>query len=324
MIFFKKLITSNMSIEKKYLLVILGPTAVGKTNLTLQLAQELKAEIISCDSRQMYQKMNIGTAKPSEEELQLVRHHFIDNLTVTDEYNAGKFEKDALLKIESLHKKNNIVLMAGGSGLYINAVCYGFDDLPKVDASLKHEWIQNFEEKGLEFLQAKVIELDKNYFENLSNDEQKNPQRLIRMIGLMLTSGKKMSDLKKISSKNKRPFECIMIGLNIDRTLLYNRINQRVDEMIENGLENEVKKLLPFSKHNSMKTVGYQEVASYLNNEYDLEEAIRLIKRNSRRYAKRQMTWFRKDKNVKWFHPKEYENILNFIKKKMSLKQGLV
>jgi len=304
-----------MPVNKKYLLVVLGPTAVGKTDTTLKLALDFNAEIISCDSRQMYQKMDIGTAKPTIEELDKVPHHFINNLSLEDSYNAGQFEREALEKIKELHKKSNLVLMTGGSGLYINAVCYGFDDLPTVKTELKNEWIGNFEANGLTFLQDKVKELDGEYFENLANDERQNPQRLIRMIGLMISSGKTMKELKKKSTVRKRPFEIIMIGLNIERAVLYERINQRVDLMIKAGLLDEVKKLLPFAKHNSMNTVGYQEIVAHLQGKYDWTEAVRLVKRNSRRYAKRQMPRFRKDANIKWFHPNEYTNIKNFVSK---------
>jgi len=306
-----------MSLNKKYLLVVLGPTAVGKTDTTLKLALDFNAEIISCDSRQMYQKMDIGTAKPTIEELEKVPHHFINNLSLEDAYNAGQFEREALEKINELHKKSDLVLMTGGSGLYINAVCYGFDDLPTVKTELKNEWIKNFEEKGLTFLQDKVKELDLGYFENLTNGERQNSQRLIRTISLMIASGKKITELKEKSTVTKRPFEIIMIGLNVKRAMLYERINQRVDLMVKVGLLDEVKKLLPFAKYNSMNTVGYQEIVAHLHGEYDWQEAVRLVKRNSRRYAKRQMTWFRKDENIKWFHPNEYNNIKNFVNKNL-------
>ena len=306
-----------MSVNKKYLLVVLGPTAVGKTDTTLKLALDFNAEIISCDSRQMYQRMDIGTAKPTIEELDKVPHHFINNLSLEDSYNAGQFEREALEKIKELHEKSDLVLMTGGSGLYINSVCYGFDDLPTVKTELKNEWIRNFKVNGLACLQDKVKELDSEYFENLANDERQNPQRLIRMIGLMISSGKKMKELKKKATARKRPFEIIMIGLNIERAVLYERINQRVDLMIQAGLLDEVKNLLPFAKLNCLKTVGYQEIVAHLQGEYNWMEAVRLVKRNSRRYAKRQMTWFRKDESIKWFHPNEYVDIKDFVIKKM-------
>jgi len=246
-----------------------------------------------------------------------VPHHFINNLSLEDAYNAGQFEREALEKINELHKKSDLVLMTGGSGLYINAVCYGFDDLPTVKTELKNEWIKNFEEKGLTFLQDKVKELDLGYFENLTNGERQNSQRLIRTISLMIASGKKITELKEKSTVTKRPFEIIMIGLNVKRAMLYERINQRVDLMVKVGLLDEVKKLLPFAKYNSMNTVGYQEIVAHLHGEYDWQEAVRLVKRNSRRYAKRQMTWFRKDENIKWFHPNEYNNIKNFVNKNL-------
>ncbi len=301
---------------KKFLVVLTGPTCVGKTDSCIRLAQHFQTEILSCDSRQMYQQMNIGTAKPTAEELQLATHHFIDNLNIATSYNAGQYEKDALALIAQLHQKHQIVLMTGGSGLYIDAVCNGFDDLPKASPELRKELEELQKAGGTPALQDKLKNIDSDYFAQLSKDENANPQRLIRALEIKITSGKSIAEFQQ-NKKQERPFKIIKIVLNRDRAELYERINQRVDIMLKMGLVEEVKQLLPYAHLNAMQTVGYKEIVAYLNNEYDLNEAIRLIKRNTRRYAKRQLTWFRRDPNYHWFHPNDWEKIIQLIEKKL-------
>ncbi len=294
-------------------IAVVGPTGVGKTALCLKIAQDFQTAIISCDARQMYRRMDIGTAKPSLEELALVEHHFIDNLDIEAEYNAGRYEQEALAKIEALHPSKKILILTGGSGLYFQSVCDGIDDLPKIDPDIRIKLNEDFGNHGLKFLHDQFEKLDPEYFKNLSYSEQNNGQRLIRALEILIGTGKSIKSFQK-KTKKQRPFRCIKIGLKRDREILYKRINSRVDQMIEDGLLEEVKSLLPFSHCNSMQSVGYRELVQYFNGEIDKTEAIRLIKRNSRRYAKRQMTWFSKDDEINWFDADDLNGVMEFVK----------
>ena len=295
--------------NKKNLIVIAGPTAIGKTSLSIKLAKKLKTEIISCDSRQFYKELSIGTAVPSQDELKKIQHHFIQNLSIKERYNIGEFEKDAILKIKSLFKKHNNVILVGGSGLYIDAVCKGIDALPDISREIRKNINTQYKENGLEWLQNKVKELDPEYFEYV---DTKNPQRLIRSLETYTASGKKISSLHKKKNK-KRDFNIIKIGLEIDRELLYRKINSRVDKMINDGLIEEAKKLIKYRHYNALNTVGYKELFDFLDGNSNLEIAIEKIKQNTRRLAKRQITWFKRDKSINWFTIEEYQAIVKTI-----------
>ncbi len=294
---------------KRTLLVVTGPTAVGKTSLTLQLAKFLKTEILSADSRQFYREMRIGTARPGEEELQLVPHHFIGHISIHDGYNISRFESDALNLLRKLFKDLQMVIMTGGSGLYINAVCHGIDDLPDPDDTLREELKTIYAQEGIESLRVKLRLLDPVYY---SEVDIANPKRLLRALEVCISTGRPFSELRRNKPK-LRDFEIIRIGLTRDKEELNRRINDRVDKMMEDGLLEEVQQLLSFRQLNALNTVGYKELFPYFDGVLSLESAIGNIKTHSRRYAKRQMTWFRKDKSIRWFHPDQVEEILNFV-----------
>jgi tRNA dimethylallyltransferase len=295
----------------KTLVVIAGSTATGKTAVAIKLALHFKSEIISADSRQFYRKMDIGTAKPNQNELRKVQHHFIDSLDITENYNIRRFEDDALKKIESLFKVHDTLFLSGGSGLYIDAVCKGIDDFPAALPDKRIELKKLYESEGIEVLQKKLKEIDPEYY---SETDLNNPHRLIRAIEVTLSTGQKYSSLRKKTNK-KRDFNIKKIGLLVDREILYDRINKRVDEMMKNGLLNEVESLLPYRNENSMQTVGYKELIEYFDKNISLEETIDSIKQNTRNYAKRQMTWFRRDKEINWFDPEEIEEMIEYIEK---------
>lgn len=303
--------------NKKYLIVILGPTAVGKTSLAIDIAKESGTEIISADSRQFFREMNIGTAKPGEEELKSVKHHFINSISIQDEYNAGMFERDALNILEIIYQKKDTAVMVGGSGLYINAVCNGFDELPHADKEIRANISQMYQREGIEYLRDTLNKLDEEHYKKI---DIKNPHRLIRAIEVCMVTGKKYSEMRKSENgkrsevKTKRLFIPIKIGLKMERAKLYERINLRVDEMMKQGLPDEVKNLEQYKHLNSLQTVGYKELFQFLEGKYDLNRAVELIKQNTRNFAKRQMTWFGKDKEIKWFDPNEKEKILQHIK----------
>lgn len=292
-----------------FLICVVGPTAVGKTAMAIDVANHFHAEIISADSRQFYQELEIGTAKPNKEELSQAKHHFIDSLSITDEYDVGRFEKEAIEKIADLHNSNRVVVMAGGSGLFVNAVCQGLDEFPPVKEGMRDELNQSLQREGLEGLVDELREKDPVYAEIV---DLKNPQRVIRALEVIRSTGKPFSSFRKKSVK-ERPFQSIKIGLSLDRNLLYERIDQRMDQMIGSGLFEEAECFLEYKDLNALQTVGYQEIFPYLEGEYDKEEAIRLLKRNSRRYAKRQLTWFKKDESVHWFQPNQKKEILSFL-----------
>jgi len=294
----------------KFLIVIVGPTAIGKTALSIAIAKALNTSIISADSRQFFKEMSIGTAKPSLEEMQHIPHYFIDSHSITDEYNVGKYETEAIELIEHLFKTNNTLILTGGSGLYIDAICKGFDELPEADAEVRNKIDLLLKSEGIEGLQKLLQELDPVYYAKV---DLQNPQRISRALEVCLTTGSPYSNLR-LGTIKKRNFNSIKIGLNTSREVLYQRINQRVDEMIKNGLLEEVQQLQPYKHLNALQTVGYKELFDYLNNTTSLQEAIELIKQNSRRFAKRQLTWFRRDTETKWFEPTETEGILEYIK----------
>lgn len=278
-----------MKNSEKILLVVGGPTASGKTALAIELAKKYHTEIISFDSRQFYKEMNIGTAKPTKEELAQVKHHFIGNLSVKEEWTSGDFEKAAIPLLNELYKEKDVVIAVGGSGLYLHALLFGFDNLPERDENLREELQKGFDEKGIEFLQEKIKVLDPEYFKT---GEIQNPHRLMRAIEVSTLSGQPYSSLKN-QQTNKRIFIPKMVEIEMSREVLYERINKRVDEMIKNGLVAEVKSLLAFRNHNALKTVGYKEIFEHLDRQITLAEAIEKIKKNTRRYAKRQITWFK-------------------------------
>lgn len=297
--------------KNKHLLVIAGPTAVGKTEICLQLAKKFQTEIISSDSRQFYRETNIGTAKPSKAELQRFPHHFINSLSIFDEYDVRKFETEALSLLDKLFKFHDIVIMTGGSGLYIDAVCFGFDDIPEVDPEIRKGLILDFEEMGIINLQNRLEKLDPDYFAQV---DIHNPQRLMRALEVCIGTGKTYSSFRK-KKKQTRPFNCVLIGLERDRQELYHRIDQRMDKMVVEGIFEEAEKLFQNRHLNALQTVGYTEIFGFLEGKYDREEALRLLKRNSRRYAKRQMTWFKKYEQMIWFHPSDIDGITFYINK---------
>ena len=295
----------------KQLIVITGPTASGKTAVAIELARLYKSEIVNADSRQFFREMNIGTAKPTAKELKTVQHHFIDNLSIVDKYNIGIFEKEVLEKLNLLFQTNDTIFLTGGSGLYIDAVCKGIDKLPESSEEIRKELIYILNTEGIEALQEKLKISDPEHF---AKTDIQNPHRLIRALEINMVSGKKVSELQKAEVK-KRDFEIKKIGLLLDRDELYSKINRRVDEMIHKGLVEEVQSLLPYRSENALQTVGYKEIFDYLENKTSLPEAIELIKQNTRNYAKRQMTWFRKDPDIQWFYPAEIDKMKIFIEK---------
>ncbi len=294
---------------RKALIVIAGPTAVGKTALAISLAQKLSTEIVSADSRQFFREMTIGTAKPSAAELGLVPHHFIDTMSIDQEYDAAQFGEDATKVIQEILSRRKYAIMCGGSGLYIQAVTTGFDEIPEVDPQIRVDLIKNFEQFGIEWLQQKMEENDPELLQEL---DRMNPHRLIRALEIRIGTGASIKSFRN-QKKNVHDFDVIMIGLNIARDELYARIDRRMDDMIRQGLFDEAAQLYPFREHQALQTVGYQEIFGFMDGLYDRDEAIRLLKRNSRRYAKRQLTWFKRDPNMKWFHPSEIDNIVEWV-----------
>ncbi|MEP0713782.1 tRNA (adenosine(37)-N6)-dimethylallyltransferase MiaA [Algoriphagus sp.] len=292
-----------------YLVLVVGPTAVGKTDLCLKLAKKFKTEIVSCDSRQFYREMNLGTAKPSQEELEQVPHHFINSLSIAQDYDVRRYERESLALLERLFSSHQVVIMTGGSGLFADAVVHGLDEMPEVSPEIRQQIIQEYEEKGLAFLQNEVKKNDPEYFAKV---DQKNPQRLMRALEIWRGTGKKFSTFR-VKSHRERPFKVIKIGLERERQELYARIDQRMDQMIAAGLFDEADALFGKRKLNALQTVGYSEIFGFLEGKYDKEEAIRLLKRNSRRYAKRQMTWFKRDESIRWFAPDDQAGVLAYI-----------
>lgn len=296
-------------VNDKYLLVVVGATAVGKTATCIKLAQSLNAEIVSADSRQFYREMEIGTAKPDESELKAAKHHFINSHSIVEDISAGKYEFLALEKLQMLFEKSKFAILTGGSGLYIDAVTQGFAEIPKVDTSVREELNAALESRGIDHLTERLKELDPNYYDKV---DKKNPHRVIRALEVCIGTGKPYSQQRRPPKKD-RPFHIIKIGLELPREILYKRIDTRMDKMIAAGLFDEAKQLEPFKSHNALQTVGYKEVFDHFEGKYDKEEAVRLLKRNTRRYAKRQMTWFNRDQDIKWFSPDDYQKIMEYV-----------
>ncbi len=287
-----------------YLITVIGPTAIGKTALSIALAHHFGCEIISCDSRQFFKEMKIGTAVPNEEELAAAPHHFIQNKSIFERYSVGDFEQDALAKLAELFTKNNIQIMVGGSGLYVDAVLKGFDEFPEIDAAVRETINQQFETLGIAYLQEQLQALDLEYYEKLTLENPQtlqNPQRMKRFVEVCMGSGKPYSSYIG-KRKNNRNFTPIVIGLEADREIMYNRINQRVDIMLNEGLLEEAQTLYPNKDLNALQTVGYRELFDYFDGNTPLDFAVEQIKMNTRRFAKRQITWFKKVENVKWFN----------------------
>lgn len=298
----------------KHLIVIVGPTAIGKTALAIQIAKYFQTEIVSADSRQFYREMAIGTAKPTVEELSEVPHHFINSHSIKDEFTVGDFEQEALKCLTGIFKHRNVALLVGGSGLFVNAVTRGFDDLPKAPAEVREELNRQYETDGIAALQEKLKAVDPDYFATV---DIQNPQRIIRALEVTLTTGKPFSTYRTNTRKD-RMFHAVKIGLNLERESLYNRINHRVDQMIANGLIQEVEKLAAFRNFNALNTVGYAELFNYIDGKSTLTEAINLIKQNTRRFAKRQLTWFRRDQEIEWFSPEQFPDIINYINSRIT------
>ncbi len=299
----------SQTLAEHILVIILGPTGIGKTNLSIEIAQELKTEILSCDSRQMYRELKIGTAVPEPQQLAKIQHHFIGNLSIHDYFSSGEYEIQALKKLEHIFKTKKYAVMTGGSGLYIDAVVKGIDDLPSANPEVRNELTNLLHSEGIDYLRNELKKIDPEYY-NIA--DLKNPKRILKALEVYRLTGKKYSTLRT-EPKKERPFKTIQIGLTMDRKELYTRIDNRVDHMVEQGLVDEAKKFFNYRHLNSLNTVGYKELFGYFNHEYNLTEAIRLIKRNSRRYAKRQLTYWNRDKSIQWFHPSQKIEILEKI-----------
>ncbi|MEO8236309.1 MAG: tRNA (adenosine(37)-N6)-dimethylallyltransferase MiaA [Flavobacterium sp.] len=286
-----------------YLITIIGPTAIGKTALSIALAKQYGCDIISCDSRQFFKEMKIGTAVPSDEELSQATHHFIQNKSIFEEYTVGDFEKEAIAKLDELFSKNNIQIMVGGSGLYVDAVLKGFDTFPNIQPHIREEIQKQYDENGIEYLQQEFQELDINYYNKILSENSQtlqNPQRMMRFIEVCIGTGQPYSSFLN-KEKNTRNFTPIIIGLESDREIMYNRINQRVDIMINEGLLSEAESLYPNKDLNALQTVGYRELFSFFDGDFILDFAVEEIKKNTRRFSKRQLTWFKRTENTIWF-----------------------
>lgn len=293
----------------KTLVVLTGPTGIGKSDLAIRLAEQFKTEILSCDSRQIYKELSIGTAVPPAEDLGRVKHHFIQTHSISEQYNASRYEHEALEMLSSLFDSYDLLFMVGGSMLYIDAVCNGIDIMPDADPEIRTSLKKQLNEEGLESLRILLKQLDPEYYNVV---DLKNPNRLIHALEISIMTGKPYSSFRT-NTRKERPFQIIKIGLNCDRHILHNRINKRVDRMIEEGLEQEAREFFPQRHLNSLNTVGYRELFSFMNGDTSKEKAIDLIKRNSRRYARKQLTWFRKDEKMHWFSPDQFEEISNLI-----------
>ena len=294
----------------KYLISIVGPTAIGKTSLAIQLAEKYSTEIISADSRQFYREMSIGTAKPSVSELNSAKHHLINNKSVVDNYSIGEFEQDAIKLISNIHSRSNIAVLVGGSGLYLDVINYGLDQIPKTEKNIRNSLNNDFESKGLIYLQNKLKKVDLITYNNI---DLNNSRRIIRALEVTISNEKPYSSFLN-KKKVNRDFKVIEIGINAERELVYQRINNRVDDMVNQGLINEVKKLIKYKHLNSLNTIGYKEIFRYLNGDISLEFAINEIKKNSRRFAKRQITWFKSNNNIIWFNQNyKIDNIIKVI-----------
>ena len=293
----------------KTLLVVAGPTAVGKTALCVQLAKKLQTDVVSADSRQLYRELTIGTAKPLPDEMDGVCHYFINSHSITDPVNAGRYERECLALLDKLFQKKDVVILSGGTGLYINAVCFGLDDIPPVEPALREHLFNRLQEEGLESLQNELRQLDPVYAQTA---DLQNPIRVTRALEVCLTTGRPYSSFRR-QQIIQRPFRSVPVALERPREELYARIDARMDAMLDGGLLEEVRSLQPYRHLAALQTVGYQEIFPYLEGVYDYAEMVRLLKRNSRRYAKRQLTWFRNQNKYHWFRPEEAEKILELM-----------
>lgn len=296
--------------SKPKLICVVGPTAVGKTTVAIQLAKSFESEIISADSRQFYRELEIGTAKPSAEELCEAPHHFVNSLSIYDTYSVGQYEKEVLTTLNQVFNSHDTAIMVGGSGLFVDAVCYGLDEFPSVGEGIRNDLRKELIEKGLESLKEELKEKDIQYYQIV---DLQNPQRVVRALEVIRSTGEPFTNFRKRTIK-ERPFEVIKVGLEMEREKVYKRIDLRMDQMISNGLFEEAKQFESSSHLNALQTVGYKEIFGYLSGCYNKEEAVRLLKRNSRRYAKRQLTWFKRDKSTRWFNPTHLDEMKTYIK----------
>ena len=294
---------TNCQLKRPTLIVLLGPTGVGKTNISLSMAEQFGCPIISSDSRQFCRELKIGTAAPSEDQLRRVKHYFIGSHSIHDEYNAGQYEKDAIELLDELFKKHDVVLLVGGSMMYIDAICNGMDDIPNVDAETRAYWQKQYADGGLEYIQKELMLLDPVHYEQV---DIQNPKRILHALEICSMTGAPYSALRT-GQRKLRNFNILKIGINRPRPELYERINARVDEMMKDGLLEEAKMFYQFKSLNTLNTVGYKELYAYMDGLWTLDFAVNMIKQDSRRYAKRQMTWFNRDKEIRWFHPDELE-----------------
>lgn len=304
---------THTTMNTKRLIVIVGPTGSGKTDLSIRVAEHYACPIISTDSRQFYRGIPIGTAQPDSEQLERVEHHFIASHELIDDFNCGAYEVAALKRLEELFEKHDTVVAVGGSGLYIKALCEGMDDLPEVEPALRSELAERLKSEGLEALTEELRKLDPTFYEVV---DRKNPARVLRALEVCISTGKPYSSLRT-GEKRQRSFGIVKIGVNMERAVLYERIDRRVDIMVEAGLEDEARAVYPLRHLNSLQTVGYREMFDYFDGTISRDEAIELIKRNSRRYAKRQLTWFGRDEEIEWFLPTETEKIIEYIDSKV-------
>ena len=301
--------------NNRLLVVIVGPTAIGKTALSIELARRFNADILSADSRQFFKEMEIGTAKPSSQELAQAPHHFINSHSIKHEYDAVSFADDAEKILHKLFEKNDIQIMVGGSGLYVKAFCEGLDEMPQTDLTIRSALKEQLKSEGLDSLLVELQQKDPDFYDKI---DKANSQRIIRALEVIRESGKPYSTFRKDYQGKQHDFKILKIGLEMDRETMYERINERMDAMLEMGLLNEAKNLYPHRTKNALQTVGYKELFDFIEEKYDFDEAKRLLKRNSRRYAKRQLTWFKKDESIHWFNPSNMTDILKLIESKIS------
>lgn len=300
--------------SKPTLIVLIGPTGIGKTDLSLNIAEHYNTEIISADSRQLYADLKIGTAAPTPEQLARVKHHFVGTLQLTDYYSAAQYEAEVMKKLDELFKRHNVIVLTGGSMMYVDAVCKGIDDIPTVDEETRKTLMQHYENVGLERLCAELKILDPEYYDIV---DKKNPKRVIHALEICYMTGQTYTSFRTSQTK-ERPFNIIKVGLRREREELYARINKRVDIMMEDGLLEEAKSVYQYKNLNSLNTVGYKEMFKYLDREWELPFAIEKIKQNSRIYSRKQVTWFKRDTDITWFHPDDTDNIMSFIEERLN------
>jgi len=307
--FENQLSSTDCQLKRPTLLVVLGPTGVGKTNVSLRMAEHFGCPVVSCDSRQFYRELKIGTAAPTEDQLRRVKHYFVGSHSIHDEYNAGQYEKDAIMLLDELFQRNNVVMLVGGSMMYIDAICNGMDDIPNVDAETRLFRQKQYADFGLEYIQGELKRLDPVHFEQV---DLQNPKRIIHALEICSMTGKPYSNLRT-GLRKLRNFNILKIGLNRPRPELYERINSRVDTMMNEGLLEEAERFYAYKNLNTLNTVGYKELYEYMDGTWTLDFAVNMIKQDSRRYAKRQMTWFNRDKEIMWFHPDELESKMKLV-----------